>query len=85
MTTLSTPDSIWTPTDLRAWRRRLGWTQARAAAALLFHVEAYKKLECGTGANAIPVAFAEVDAAANAVLRHRWPDVPRVGNLTEFD
>ena len=49
MTTLSTPASTpWTPFELRAWRARLRWTQARAAAALLFHLEAYKKLECGT-------------------------------------
>ena len=40
----------WTPDDLRAWRSRLRWTQVQAAAALCFHVEAYKKLECGTRA-----------------------------------
>lgn len=37
------------------------------------------------GASAVPVAFAEIEPAANAVLRHRWPDVPRVGDATEFD
>jgi DNA (cytosine-5)-methyltransferase 1 len=157
----------WTSGDLRAWRGRLGWTQARAADALCYHLEAYKKLEAATrvivprirrlcilterehvralysisgaggqrqvfaspervlsriealaregrmadrhgkarlryvsmfaglesataaferlGSDALPVAFSETDAAANAVLRHRWPDVPRVGDITEFD
>ena len=156
----------WTAADLREWRGRLRWTQRRAAEALLFHPEAYKKLECGTravgarvrklcilterehvrslfsasgspggrqvfatpdrvlarldairaetprtrraitplryaslfsgiegataaferlSASAVPVAFAEIDPAANAVLRRRWPDVPRVGDVTEFD
>ena len=155
------PPLEWTPGDLRAWRGRLGWTQARAAEALCFHLEAYKKLEGGTrvivprirrlcilterehvralystsgtgqrqvyaspervlgriealardgklegqvkyvslfsgleaataaleriGARAVPLAFAEIDAAANALLRYRWPDVPRVGDVVGFD
>ena len=37
-----------TPYDLKQWRSRLRWTQARAADALCFHLQAYKKLECGT-------------------------------------
>ena len=37
------------------------------------------------GADVVPVAFCEIDAAANAVLRHRWPDVPRIGDVTSFD
>src|SRR3954447_15519048 len=40
--------SAWTQADLRAWRKDLGWTQARAAEALGYHVQAYKKLEGGT-------------------------------------
>lgn len=40
----------WTAADLREWRGRLRWTQRRAAEALLFHLEAYKRLECGTRA-----------------------------------
>lgn len=38
----------WTPEDLRAWRARLRWTQARAADSLCYHLFAYKKLEGGT-------------------------------------
>ena len=34
------------------------------------------------GSDAVPVAFCEIDPAANAVLRFRWPDVPRVGDVT---
>ena len=160
------PVSAWTSVDLRLWRDRLGWTQERAAQAMPYHYEAYKKLECGTrkitprvrklclllereqvrarfsvsgqhgrlqvfaepstvvarmealsrdgglqtaagrrlryvsvfsgieaataaferlGSDAVPVAFSETDAAANAVLRHRWPDVPRVGDIRGFD
>ena len=157
----------WTPYDLKQWRSRLHWTQARAADALCFHLQAYKKLECGTrmivprvqllcellerqhvrvmhsvagepgarqlfatpdtvlermdalelegrlvgvggrpllryvtlfsgieaataaferiGADALPVAFCEIDPAANAVLRYRWPDIPRIGDVTSFD
>ena len=37
------------------------------------------------GSDALAVAYLEIDPAANAVLRHRWPDVPRVGDLTAFD
>ena len=37
------------------------------------------------GADAIPVCFSEIDPAANAILRRRWIDVPRVGDMTEFD
>ncbi len=36
------------------------------------------------GSGAVAVAYSETDPAANAVLRHRWPDVPRVGDLCEF-
>lgn len=157
----------WTPADLRAWRGRLRWTQAQAAAALCYHLEAFKRLELGTriivprirrmcilverdhvrslysasagmaarqvfstpdgvvarmeamsqdgrlrrrdgslrlryaslfaglesataaferiGSDAVPVAFAEIDAAANSLLRYRWPDVPRVGCVVDFD
>jgi DNA (cytosine-5)-methyltransferase 1 len=54
------------------------------------YVSLFSGLESATaaferiGATAVPIAFAEVDAAANAVLRFRWPDVPRVGDVTEF-
>ena len=153
--------------DLRAWRARLRWTQARAAAALLYDLDAYKKLEAGRkpitprlrrfallverehvrslyhaqgagpgrmvfstseraaarldaldrdgglvgqdgqrrvtylslfsglegataaleriGSDAVPVAFADVDPASNALCRHRWPDVPRLGDITDVD
>lgn len=37
------------------------------------------------GSSALPVAFSEVDGAANAVLRYRWPEVPRVGDMAQFD
>ena len=37
------------------------------------------------GSNATAVAFSETDPAANAVLRYRWPDVPRLGDVREFD
>lgn len=160
-------EADWTSHELREWRRRLRWTQARAAEALCYHVEAYKRLECGTravsarvrrlcalterehlrslyqvavvgpgrqvfasadralermhalategvlarrggrsplrylslfsgiegataaleriDADAVAVGFAETDAAANAVLRHRWPDVPRLGDIMAVD
>lgn len=155
----------WTASDLRAWRARMRWTQAQAASALFYHLEAYKRLELGTriivpriaklaalterehiralvsvsggpgqrqafstpqrvisrlealaldgrltkggrprlrclslfagiegataalerlGSDAVPIAFAEIDPAANAMLRYRWPNVPRVGDVTEF-
>ena len=38
----------WRADDIREWRGRLRWTQVRAAEALAYHVEAYKKLEAGT-------------------------------------
>lgn len=37
------------------------------------------------GSDAIPVGFSEIDPAANSVLRHRWPDVPRLGDLVDTD
>ncbi len=37
------------------------------------------------GSDAVPLAFAETDAAANSLLRYRWPDVPRVGDVAQFD
>ena len=40
--------SGWTANDVREWRRRLKWTQQKAAEELRYHKEAYKKLECGT-------------------------------------
>jgi DNA (cytosine-5)-methyltransferase 1 len=161
-------DSGWTSAELRTWRGRLGWTQARAAEALCYHVEAYKRLEAGTravaprtrrlcllverehvrslyhvaggdgsgrlvystaerararmdsmeaegklvgrggrprlrylslfsglcactaameriGSDAVCVGYADTDPAANAVQRHRWPDTPRLGDVTEVD
>ena len=32
-----------------------------------------------------PVAFCEVDAFPSAVLAHRWPDVPNLGDITKVD
>jgi len=32
-----------------------------------------------------PVAFAEIDPFASAVLAHHWPDVPNVGDVTVHD
>lgn len=157
----------WTAADIRGWRGRLRWTQAQAAAALCYHLDAYKRLELGTriivprirrlcllverdhvrslytasgvagprqvfstpdrvvgriealerdgslhrsngtprlryvslfaglesataameriGADAIALAYSEIDPAANALLRYRWPDVPRVGDVCDFD
>lgn len=37
-----------TPTDLRNWRKRLGLSQAEAAAALGRSLRAYQNLEAGT-------------------------------------
>lgn len=36
-----------TPADLRAWRMRLGWTQAAAARQLDMTPQHYRKLEGG--------------------------------------
>ena len=57
----------------------------------LTYVSLFSGLESGTaalerlGSDAIAVGFSEIDPAANAVLRHRWPDVPRVGDIIDFD
>ena len=32
-----------------------------------------------------PVAFCEIDAFPSAVLAHRWPDVPNLGDITKVD
>ncbi|WP_419729608.1 DNA cytosine methyltransferase [Lichenicola sp.] len=37
------------------------------------------------GSDAVPVGFADIDPTANSVLRHRWPDVPRLGDVTTVD
>ena len=37
------------------------------------------------GAGAVCAGYADVDAASNAVLRHRWPDTPRLGDVTTAD
>ncbi len=157
---MTTTANTWTADDLKAWRARLGWTQAQAAESTCYHLAAWKNLEGGKrtisstlrrlcllverertrslvsltgtaghrqafasedrvldhvrelrrtrptaqryvslfsgleaataameriGADAAAVAYAEVDPVANAVLRHRWPDVPRTGDVTAFD
>lgn len=35
------------PSDLRAWRERLGWTQAEAAEALQYSLDLYRSCEQG--------------------------------------
>lgn len=37
------------------------------------------------GADAQPVAFSEIDPSACAVLSHKWPAVPNIGNISKFD
>ena len=32
-----------------------------------------------------PVAFCEIEAFPSAVLAHRWPDVPNLGDITKVD
>ena len=36
-----------TPTDLRAWRHRMGYTQTQAARAMGVSLSSYAKIECG--------------------------------------
>ncbi len=38
----TTADNTWTAEDLKAWRKRLSWTQAQAAESLVYHIAAYK-------------------------------------------
>jgi DNA (cytosine-5)-methyltransferase 1 len=37
------------------------------------------------GPDSVAVGYADIDPASNAVCRYRWPDVPRLGNITEVD
>jgi DNA (cytosine-5)-methyltransferase 1 len=84
----STPDRVSARIEALRTDRRLAVPQGRP---LTTYVSLCSGIEGTTaalqriGSDVVALAFAETDAAANSVLRHHFPDVPRVGDVTAFD
>lgn len=64
-----------TPASLKAWRKRLGLSQARAAEEIGIGLATYRNYESGSRADGYPVKIPKPVSYACAAIAHGLPPV----------